>query len=88
MEQTSSPPVPAEPVPEACPLWGFQEIMDGMRTAGLPAEVAERLVVEYGRVACLRQIRWLPFRSALTTQAPAGLLRQSIEENWPPPVPP
>jgi hypothetical protein len=82
-EASPVPAIPAVPTPEACPLWGFEEIMEGMREAGVPPDTAERLVLEYGRIACLKQVRWLPFRTA--SGPSVELLEQAIREDWPQP---
>ncbi len=69
----------------ACPLWGFQEIMDGMRAAGMSDAAAERLVLECGRERCLQQVRWLAQRPDPGTGTRAEMLQQAIKEDWPAP---
>ena len=84
-EREDTPAAPPARDERACPLWGFQEIMDGMRATGVPGEVAERLVIECGRERCLAQVRWHPLRPDPPTGTRAEMLQQAIEEDWPAP---
>jgi hypothetical protein len=54
----------------------------GMRDAGLPRDLIEQLVTEFGAAACLRQVQWLPLREAKT---PSRYLVAAIEGNYSPP---
>ena len=62
---------------------GQRHVFGRLVELGLDAKTAIRLVVENGPEAVNRQVHALAKRTP--TQNPAGMLRKSIEENWPVP---
>jgi len=62
---------------------GFWEACEELKRAGFDGKTAEALAGAHGLEDIVRQIAWLPRRNP--SRNPLGLLRKSIEQNWPAP---
>lgn len=71
------------------PAAAVDELLDSyeeLKSAGFDSETATALAANYPADKVIQQIQWLSKRNP--TKNPLGMLRRSIEEDWPNPEPP